>query len=208
MKSDDQQPAAGGKKVKLWPWLLGVTLPLYVLDQVTKFWVIRTFSDPPEGWNHTQDPPIEVIPGFLNWVRVHNQGVAFGMGNGTEWAPLVFPFISIAAFTLITLGLKKGFFVGKTGILAVSLLVCGIVGNLTDRLVQGSLLGYMKGAPLWERLKAGYVVDFIDVKLPLYDKIVPSSGGHWPSFNVADSCICIAAVLLFISGWRAESKKS
>lgn len=185
--------------MRLWPWLAGLTLPLYVLDQVTKFWVIRTFPVP---WADAplDERRIEVIPGFLNWVRVHNQGVAFGMGNGTEWAPLVFPFISLIAFGLITVGVRTGFFFGKVGMLAVSLLLTGICGNLTDRLIQGSLLEEMQGAPLWERLKAGYVVDFIDV-------IVPFTGGwHWPSFNVADSCICIAAVLLFISGWKAESK--
>jgi signal peptidase II len=46
------------------------------------------------------------------------------------------------------------------------------------------------------------VVDFIAVKLPYYDKLVPISGGWWPAFNVADSCICVAAVLLFIGGLR------
>lgn len=201
MKSDDQQPAAEGKKLKLWPWLVGLALPLYILDQVTKFWVIRTFPVP---WAEVpvEERFIEVIPGFLNWVRVHNQGVAFGMGNGTEWAPLVFPFISLVAFALITVGLKTRFFVGKLGMLAVSLLITGICGNLTDRLIQGSLLEEMEGAPLWARLKEGYVVDFIDV-------IVPFTGGwHWPSFNVADSCICIAAVLLFLSGWKQEAAKS
>ena len=191
--------------MRLWPWLVGVTVPLYVLDQVTKFWVIRTFPVP---WSDAplDERRIEVIPGFLNWVRVHNQGVAFGMGNGTEWAPLVFPFISLLAFTLITIGIRTRFFVGKVGMLAVSLLITGICGNLTDRLIQGSLLEEMRGAPLWQRLKEGYVVDFIDVKLPLYEKLVPSSHGHWPSFNVADSCICIAAVLLFVSGWKSERK--
>ncbi len=189
----ERDAPAGGK---LWKWLLGLTVPLYVLDQVTKFWVIGTFPPP---WIERKS--IEVIPGLLNWVRVHNQGVAFGMGNGTEWAPLVFPFVSLTAFFLITLGWRRGFFVGRMGALAVALLVTGICGNLTDRLIQGSLLEEMQGAPLWERLKAGYVVDFIDV-------IVPFTGGwHWPSFNVADSCICIAAVLLFVAGWRAEEAK-
>ena len=90
------------------------------------------------------------------------------------------------------------------GGVAVALLLCGIFGNLTDRLVQGFLLDEFKGAGFWQRLSEGYVVDFIAIKLPLYDKIVPMSGGWWPSFNVADSCICIAAVLLFIGGIRDE----
>jgi signal peptidase II len=177
-----------------------VTLPLYVLDQVTKFWVIRTF---PPYWVEAplDERRIEVIPGFLNWVRVHNQGVAFGLGNGTEWAPLVFPFISLIAFGLITAGVRTGFFVGRVGMLAVALLVTGICGNLTDRLIQGSLLEEMQGESLWSRLKEGYVVDFIDV-------VVPFTGGwHWPSFNVADACICVAASLLFITGWRADMEK-
>jgi signal peptidase II len=89
-------------------------------------------------------------------------------------------------------------------VIAVALLLCGIFGNLTDRLIQGFLLEDFKDASFWERLSQGYVVDFVLVKLPLYDKIVPSSGGWWPAFNVADSCICIAAVMLFIGGLREE----
>lgn len=184
---------------RIWPWLLGVTLPLYLLDQWSKFWVVDRFVPP---WIEApiDQKMIPVIEGTFNLVRVHNQGVAFGMGNGTEWAPLVFPFISLTAFVLITLGLRKSFFVGKMGMLAVSLLICGIVGNLTDRLVQGHLLEEMQGASTWEKFKAGYVVDFLDFTIPLIDY-------RWPSFNVADSCICVAAVLLFISGWKAEQKK-
>ncbi|GAA5482790.1 signal peptidase II [Haloferula sargassicola] len=189
-------PETGNRK--LWPWLLGVTLPLYVLDQVTKFWVVGRFL-PPWREGAKEEHMIEVIPGYFNLVRVHNQGVAWGMGNGSNWAPLVFPFVSLTAFVLIAVGLKKKFFVGKTGFLAVALLLTGIVGNLTDRLVQGSLLEEMHGAPLWERLKAGYVVDFLDFTLPVIDY-------RWPSFNVADSCICVAAVLLFVSGMIAEKR--
>lgn len=180
------------------PWLLGLTLPLYILDQVTKFWVVDRFVPP---WiDAPRDQKIiEVIPDYFNLVRVHNQGVAFGMGNGTEWAPLVFPFISLTAFVLIGLGLRKNFFIGKLGLLAVSLLLCGIIGNLTDRLVQGWRLEELQGASVWEKFKAGYVVDFLDFTIPFINY-------RWPSFNVADSCICVAAVILFISGWKEEKK--
>ena len=100
------------------------------------------------------------------------------------------------------------FFVSKDWfwLIAVALLLTGIFGNLTDRLIQVFLLEGYKGESFWTRLSEGYVVDFVAVKLPLYDKIVPSSGGWWPAFNVADSCICIAACLIFISGWREEAK--
>jgi len=132
--------------------------------------------------------------------------VAFGLGNGTTWAPVVFLLVPVIAITLIRAMWKKGVFAAKVAQVAVALLLTGIAGNLTDRLLQGSQLSHLKDAPFWERLAAGYVVDFISVKLPLYDKLVPSSEGWWPSFNVADSCICVAAGLLFLSGLQEPKK--
>ena len=55
-------------------------------------------------------------------------------------------------------------------------------------------------------IKKPVLVDFLAVRLPLYDKLVPASGGWWPAFNVADSCICVAACLLFLGGLREENK--
>jgi len=104
--------------------------------------------------------------------------------------------------------LEKGRFPHPLSKVAVALLVCGIAGNLTDRLVQGFLLEHAPAASLWQRLSTGYVVDFIAIKLPYYDKLVPSSGGWWPAFNVADSCICVAAALLFFGGLREEKAKT
>jgi signal peptidase II len=52
---------------------------------------------------------------------------------------------------------------------ACALLLAGIVGNLTDR------------------LRLGYVIDFILVHLGSY---------RWPNFNVADASICAGALLL------------
>ena len=181
--------------------LLFLTLPLYVLDQITKFWTIATFPPPRDALGAN----IAVIENVFHLVRVHNQGVAFGFGNGTSWAPVVFLFVPLIALTLIRIFWKKGVFKHPVSMVAVALLLCGIFGNLTDRLIQGFLLERFKDGSFWERLSQGYVVDFVAVKLPLYDKIVPSSGGWWPAFNVADSCICIAAVLLFIGGICEEA---
>ena len=183
--------------------LVILTLPLYIIDQITKFWTIGTFQPP---W---QQPGahITVIENFFYLVRVHNQGVAFGFGNGTAWAPVVFLFVPFIALTLLMIFWRKKAFTHPLSILAVALLVCGILGNLTDRLVQGFLLEDFKHASFWERLSQGYVVDFIAIKIPFYDKLVPSSGGWWPAFNVADSCICIAAVLLFLGGLKEDAAK-
>lgn len=180
--------------------LLALTLPLYVLDQVTKFWTVGKFPPP---W---EDPhaKVTVIENFFKLIRVHNQGVAFGFGNGTAWAPIVFLMVPILALTMIRIFWKKGVFNHSLSKIAVALLLCGIFGNLTDRLVQGFLLSEYADASFWQRLSAGYVVDFLAFKLPFYDKIVPASEGWWPTFNVADSCICVAAGLLFIGGIRDE----
>jgi signal peptidase II len=180
--------------------LLFLTLPLYLLDQATKAWTVANL--PPPG-----SPDAHYIPiseNFFHWVRVHNQGVAFGFGNGTDWAPIVFLIVPLLALTMIRIFWKKGVFDHPVSKVAVALLLCGIFGNLTDRLVQGFLLDEFQDGSFWQRLSQGYVVDFASVKLPLYDKIAPSQEGWWPAFNVADSCICIAAVMLFIGGLREE----
>lgn len=187
--------------------LLFLSLPLYILDQATKAWTVSYFSEPHPGYFGTQDIAWMIVPDVFHWTRVHNQGVAFGLGNGTTWAPIVFLLVPLIAMVMIRIFWKKGAFDHILSKIAVALLICGILGNLTDRLVQGFLLERVKEGSFWERLSSGYVVDFISVRLPFYEKIVPASEGWWPTFNVADSCICIAAVLLFIGGIMDERAK-
>ncbi len=145
-----------------------LTLPLYLIDQVTKAVVVRSFL------HHEQS---EVIPGFFNLVRVHNTGIAFGQFNEGSSANIIFTFIAVCALVAILIFWRRGHFPGKLNGTAVALLLSGILGNLTDR--------------LWH----GYVVDFLDFHIGQH---------HWPSFNVADSCICIAAGLLLIAAFRNQ----
>jgi len=53
--------------------------------------------------------------------------------------------------------------------ISLSLILAGALGNFVDRVFKG------------------YVIDFLDVSI---------KGWHWPSFNMADSCISTGAVLL------------
>jgi len=177
-----------------------ITLPLYVLDQISKWWIVLNFPEPGYGFRTIE------LTSWFHIIRVHNQGVAFGMGNGTTWAPIVFFFIPMLALFGIRHFWKKGVFSNKPARIAVSLLLAGILGNFTDRLFQGFQLQQFAGESFWKRLSEGYVVDFISVWLPGFEKIMPSSGGWWPTFNVADSCVCIAAALLFLSGFFEEKK--
>ena len=163
--------------------LLYLSLPLFVLDQLSKLWIVKSFPDP-----RSPIPPrvIEVIPDFFNIVRVHNTGMAFGMFNGNPYANWIFGAIGIIAVSAIIMFWKRGAFPDRVSKVAAALLVSGIAGNLFDRALPGR----------------GYVVDFLDFQPPFYGSLFPSSGGHFPSFNVADSCICIAAGLLIISAFR------
>jgi signal peptidase II len=153
--------------------LLFLSLPLYLLDQATKFWVLRRFAEPER---FDLEEAITVIPDFF-WIhRTHNTGVAFGLFNGTEGANIFFAAVALLALSIIGWLCWKGAFPTWTGRSAVGLLVAGILGNLTDRLLHG------------------YVIDFLrfDLKFMV-----------WPSFNVADSCICVAAVLLAHSAFES-----
>ena len=183
---------------------LSVSLPLYVLDQVTKFWVVFNFR-PPEievvDGERLLRAPLDsrpVIEGFFHLTRIHNTGVAFGFGNGTAWAPVVFLLVPLIALSLIVWYWKKGGFSGLLGKASASLLVAGICGNVTDRLLQGFFLEKYAEASFWERLSQGYVVDFLDFYFAWFNY-------HYPAFNVADSCICVAAVCFFFHGLRKET---
>lgn len=171
--------------------LIFLVLPLYILDQVTKWWIVLNFQQGEER---------PVIEGFFNLNRVHNQGVAFGLGNGSDWAPVVFLFVPLVAMIVLRVMWKKDVFNNRISQTAVALLLCGIFGNLTDRLTQGFFLEHLRATPFWHRLAAGYVVDFLDFTIPVIHY-------RWPSFNVADSCICVAAALLFLGGLKDEKKQ-
>jgi len=145
-----------------------LSLPLYALDQVTKWWVRLNIRP--------EDAQIPVVPQFFYLVNVVNNGAAFGSFKNNN---TFFIFLSCAAFIFVLFLLlrpKK-----PTELLrevSLALLLAGVMGNLTDRLVHG------------------HVIDFL-----LFDLHVPLAH-PWPAFNVADSCICIAVVCFIIDSFR------
>ncbi len=111
-----------------------ITLPLFVLDQVTKAYIVRTFR---EG-DHSP-----VIPGFFDIVRVHNTGVAWGHFNGTSHSNLVFGIVAIAAIVFIGWLWRRQAFPNAPSRLAVFLLLSGVFGNLTDRIFRGYVVDFL-----------------------------------------------------------------
>lgn len=181
--------------------LLWAIIILYLADQITKWWVVLKFS-PPQFFIHNNithgvTDQVPVIEGFFNIVRVHNTGMAFGIGNGALWSTYVFLAIPIIALIVLIVLFKRGVFSTTTLRLCGMLLIAGILGNLTDRLFQGFFLPHAENFSFWQNLARGYVVDFIDVTIPVIHY-------RWPSFNIADSCITIAACLLFFQGFSRK----
>jgi signal peptidase II len=151
-------------------FLLAVALPLYVLDQATKLWIVRHFM---------LHEVRTVIPGFFDLVYFSNTGAAFSAFAGNN---NFFIGLSVVALIGLIVFYLRGAFPDRLSRWGVALLLAGILGNLTDRLLHG------------------HVVDFL-----LFDLHVRFAN-PWPAFNVADSCICTATGL-FILAALLESRK-
>jgi signal peptidase II len=150
---------------------LFLSLPLYVLDQLTKSLVLR-FIDPSD--------PRNVIPGFFTLVHVTNTGAAFGSFRNNNG---FFIALSCVALIVVTILLLRPEPRDPWRRVALGLLMAGVLGNLTDRLLHG------------------HVIDFL-----LFDLHIRFAD-PWPAFNVADSCICIAVVCFMIYSFRDASTK-
>jgi len=149
-------------------FILFLSLPLYALDQWSKQLAVRLIS------------PYEariVIPDFFSLVNVPNTGAAFGSFKGNN---TFFVVISIVAFVVVTVLLVRRRQPDAWRDLSLALLLAGILGNLTDRLLYG------------------HVIDFLLFNLHL------RYADPWPAFNVADSCISIAVVLFIVHSFRKQ----
>jgi signal peptidase II len=150
--------------------VLFLSLPLYALDQWSKQLVVRLIS------------PYEariVVPDFFSLVNVPNTGAAFGSFKGYN---TFFIAISIVALAVVTVLLVRARRPDAWRDLSLALLLAGILGNLTDRLLYG------------------HVIDFLLFNLHI------RYADPWPAFNVADSCISIAVVLFLIHSFWKEKR--
>ncbi len=182
---------------------------LYVLDQVSKWAIVLNYKEPLRNYVMESTPLIQGSDFMnLNIIRRHNSGVAFGLGLGTAWAPVVFLGVQLIALVGLTVLLRRGFFSTRLLRVAWVFIMTGVLGNMTDRLLQGFWLDGADKLGFWENLSRGYVVDFIDCHFPSIVTENFPMGYHWPAFNVADSCICIAAALFFLSSFLTKDKET
>jgi signal peptidase II len=154
-------------------WLIGVGV--LILDQCTKHWARLQFSLPDGNPDY-----FKFLPVLGNWIQfrlVYNIGAAFGMKPQG-----VLPFLNPTTFyALFSLAAMIFLIVYYRRLrpdenwlrLAVVLILAGAVGNLVDR------------------LHFHRVTDFIDVG-------IPGVSPRWPTFNVADSSVCVGMALLLL----------
>jgi len=143
-----------------------------MIDQTSKAWAIRRLRF---GGDRS------IISNFLNFSYAQNTGVAFSMldeqGDAGRWG------LSIVAMIA---GVLVLYFFWRTPrnddrlLGSLALLLAGIAGNVVDR------------------LRLGFVIDFIDVQFGSW---------HYPTFNVADMAICIGAGLLILDLFFSKRKQ-
>lgn len=152
-----ERPAPEQDSSQRWILPLSIGLLVFALDQLAKRWAATTLGPEPHA------RAITLGPEWLRLVYSQNTGVAFSLFQGM---PTLFTITSI----LITAGAIVAYITylpnRVTWVQAsMGLLLGGAVGNIADR------------------LRLGYVVDFISV-------------GWWPVFNLADSAIFVGVIML------------
>lgn len=121
----------------------------------------------------------EIIPSFFNLIYVVNTGAAFSMFADVDSAWRHYFFVGVACVACVGLTYMASTLRRESSLFMVSLacIAGGAIGNLIDRLYYG------------------HVVDFLDVYLGSY---------HWPAFNIADSAICVGAVMYIVLSFLQE----
>lgn len=143
------------------------TIVLICIDQISKV-VIETIL--------TLNSSIEVIKNFFYLTYTNNYGAAWGIMQNQVWFFIIVAIISLIFFY----NLSYNFQLNKRNIIAFSLVVGGLMGNLIDRFFLG------------------YVRDFIHFYIGSYS---------FPVFNFADMSVVVGTILLIIAIILGEDKK-
>ena len=161
---------------------LGIVL--FILDIVSKNIIVQNASIIRAGGG--RHGGIDIIPGFLGINYVINEKIAFGLMIGTKQiTQIVFSVIAIlVAIGIIIFLIKSWGKVNRYYKACLMMIIAGALGNVVDRIFYSP--EYLNYASPDGGLARG-VVDFIDFY------------GIWGfNFNVADSCVVVAAFMLII----------
>ena len=147
-----------------------IAIVTIVLDQISKAWILAALGTAPGA--------SQPVAGPLYLTLVHNYGMSFGLFRGSELSRWLLTIFSAAVVIGLAVWARKA---------ARPLLAGGL----------GLIIGGAFGNNLIDRIRFGYVVDFIDVSRLNFPWV----------FNVADSGINIGVALLLIDSFVSEEKK-
>lgn len=153
---------------------LSVMLTILVVDQFSKWLVARELD------LHEYRP---LVDGLLSLSHVRNRGAAFGILSDADlpYQSILFAGLSLVALLAIAVYAWRLPATAWLPQLALALILGGALGNLIDR------------------LRLGYVVDFVHVYWRDH---------QWPDFNAADSAITIGVTLLVLDILRSPHAES
>lgn len=115
---------------------------------------------------------VPVMP-LINFSYSHNSGAAFSfLSDQGGWQVWVFSLIAIVINLVLLVMMYRSDYRIRLSNAAYAMIIGGALGNLFDRMAHG------------------VVIDFIDFYI---------GNWHWPTFNLADSAICIGAVLIVLA---------
>jgi len=141
-----------------------MSISVFILDSITKTLIKHLIA---------AEESIPVIKDIFHLTLVLNKGAAFGIFN-TQNNFFIIIALAAAVFIIYTLPRLKEENIFLTA--ALSLLLGGIFGNLIDR------------------IRFGYVIDFLDLRV-------------WPVFNIADCAICVGTAFIVIHLLRLRLKR-
>jgi signal peptidase II len=150
-----------------WLTFAGLAALIVVADQLSKAWIAANF---PPG-----QPPRQVVGEFVRIVQTQNTGGIFGLFGDS--APLLALASTVVIALIVVYQLREGARSHWLLTVALGLLLGGALGNLIDR------------------LRLGYVIDFVDMGI---------GDLRWYTFNVADASISMAIVLLIVLAFGGE----
>lgn len=164
-------------------FLIVVTLINLVADFFSKAWAKDYF----ETHRVAGQRRVVVVEDVMNFIFAKNRGGAWGLLQN-EQESLRRPFfliVSVAAIVFIVSLYRKLRPDQRALKWGLPLVLGGALGNLVDR------------------IRYGYVIDFIDVFMEIGGKVK-----HWPTFNVADISICVGVGLMAIDMFSPQKSES
>jgi signal peptidase II len=153
---------------------LAVTVPVIILDQLTKAWILATLR------LHEGFP---VIDGFFNIVHVRNPGAAFGFLAGVSpvFRSVFFLSVTLAAIVLILHYLRGSRNDEPSQVISLALIMAGAAGNLIDRVRFGEVVDFLDvyvGTHHWPAFNVADSAITLGVGLLLFEALFRRDGSR------------------------------